>query len=100
MKEDSTRRTTGLVGRRGTIVLPAATRRRYGLIDGSLYVADERDDGVLIRMARAIPVGLNEVRAKIQQGLDELDRGEGIPGDQVEAEFKAKSRALRARHKG
>ncbi len=40
-----------------------------------------------------------EVRAKIQQGLDELDRGEGTPGDEVEAELKAMSRTSRARSK-
>jgi bifunctional DNA-binding transcriptional regulator/antitoxin component of YhaV-PrlF toxin-antitoxin module len=99
VKKNGGRQTTGHVGRRGTIVLPAATRRRYGLNDGSLYMADEREDGILIRVAKAIPLDLKEVRAKIQQGLDELDRGEGIPGDQAEAGLKAMSRAFRAQDK-
>jgi antitoxin ParD1/3/4 len=34
---------------------------------------------------------LVEMRKKIQAGLDQLDRGEGIPGDQVYAEMKKKS---------
>ncbi len=38
---------------------------------------------------------LEEVRRKVQLGLDELDRGEGIPGDQVLAELKQKSAEAR-----
>jgi antitoxin ParD1/3/4 len=38
---------------------------------------------------------LSEVRKKIQTGLDQLDRGEGIPGDQVYAQMKQKSAASR-----
>jgi len=33
---------------------------------------------------------LAEVRKKIQSGLDQLDRGEGIPGEQVFADMKKK----------
>ena len=40
-------------------------------------------------------VQLEEVRRKIQVGLDQLDRGEGIPCDQVLAELKQKSAASR-----
>jgi len=43
---------------------------------------------------------LDEVRRKIQTGLDELDRGEGIPGDQVLAQLKQKSAAARRVRKG
>ena len=43
---------------------------------------------------------LEEVRRKIQVGLDQLDRGEGIPGDQVLAELKQKSATLRRARKG
>jgi len=32
-----------------------------------------------------------EMRKKIQAGLDQLDRGEGIPGEQVFAEMRRKS---------
>jgi len=38
---------------------------------------------------------LNEVRKKIQTGLDQLDRGEGIPGDQAYAQMKQRSAAFR-----
>jgi bifunctional DNA-binding transcriptional regulator/antitoxin component of YhaV-PrlF toxin-antitoxin module len=90
-------RHSGHVGRRGTIVLPSATRRRYGLSDGSLFISEEREDGILIRPARATPLGLDEVRMKIRQGLDELDAGKGISGKQVETELKEMSKAYRAR---
>ena len=36
----------------------------------------------------------SEVRKKIQTGLDELDHGEGIPGDQVYAQMKKRSAAV------
>ena len=51
MRSETTR-----VGRRGTIVLPAALRRRLGLKAGSLMVAEEREGGILLRPAVALPV--------------------------------------------
>jgi antitoxin ParD1/3/4 len=38
---------------------------------------------------------LTEVRRKIQIGLDQLDRGEGIPGEDIYEEMKRRSKALR-----
>jgi antitoxin ParD1/3/4 len=38
---------------------------------------------------------LDEVRKKIQAGLDQLDRGEGIPGDLVYADMKKRSAEFR-----
>jgi AbrB family looped-hinge helix DNA binding protein len=90
---------SGHVGRRGAIVLPSSVRKRYGLQDGSLFISEEREDGVLIRPAMATPVDLSGVRLKIRQGIQELDEGKGIPGDQAEAELKAMSKAFRARRR-
>jgi len=42
---------------------------------------------------------MTEVRRKIQVGIDQLDRGEGIPGDQVEAKLKRVSAEFRANRK-
>ena len=42
---------------------------------------------------------MTEVRRKIQVGIDQLDRGEGIPGDQVEAKLKRMSAEFRAGRK-
>lgn len=38
---------------------------------------------------------LVEVRRKIQVGLDQLDRGEGIPGEEVYKEMKRRSQFVR-----
>jgi AbrB family looped-hinge helix DNA binding protein len=88
---------SGHVGRRGAIVLPSAVRKRYGLQDGSLFISEEREEGILIRPATATPLDLNEVRLKIRQGLEELDQRKGVPGDQAEAQLKAMSKAFRSR---
>ena len=97
MSKSSAVQYSGHIGRRGTIVLPSSVRKRYGLQDGSLFISEEREDGVLIRPAMATPLDLNEVRLKIRQGLKELDQGKGIPGEQVETELKARSKAFRTR---
>src|SRR5579871_5882747 len=44
------------VGKRGAIVVPAKLRRRFGIEEGSIVTAEERDDGILIRPAVVIPV--------------------------------------------
>jgi len=44
------------VGRRGTIVIPASLRRRFGIEDGTFVVAEARDEGVLIRPATVLAV--------------------------------------------
>jgi AbrB family looped-hinge helix DNA binding protein len=47
---------TSKVGKRGSIVIPARLRKRFGIEEGSLVVAEETDEGVLIRPAVAVPV--------------------------------------------
>lgn len=44
------------VGRRGAVVLPAKLRRRLGIEEGSFVVAEEREEGILIRPATVLPV--------------------------------------------
>jgi AbrB family looped-hinge helix DNA binding protein len=44
------------VGKRGTVVIPSALRRKYGLEEGSLVIAEGRDEGVLLRPVVALPV--------------------------------------------
>jgi antitoxin ParD1/3/4 len=39
-------------------------------------------------------IHISEVRKKIQTGIDQLDRGEGIPGDQVYAQMKQRRATL------
>ena len=47
---------TSKVGKRGTVVIPAALRRRFGIQEGSLVITEEREEGVLIRPAVVMPV--------------------------------------------
>jgi AbrB family looped-hinge helix DNA binding protein len=47
---------TGKIGKRGTYVIPADLRRRYGLEEGTLVIAEAKEDGILIRPAVALPV--------------------------------------------
>jgi AbrB family looped-hinge helix DNA binding protein len=49
---------TSRVGKRGTIVVPAKLRERYGLDEGVLVIAEAREDGILLRPAVAVPVEL------------------------------------------
>jgi AbrB family looped-hinge helix DNA binding protein len=42
------------VGKRGTIVVPAPLRKRYGLDEGTLVIVEESDEGILIRPAVAV----------------------------------------------
>lgn len=38
---------TNRVGRRGTIVIPAAIRHRFKIEEGPFVIVEEREDGVL-----------------------------------------------------
>ena len=44
------------VGKRGTIVIPARLRRRFGIEEGSVVLVEEGPDGVVIRPAAAVPL--------------------------------------------
>ena len=44
------------VGKRGAVVIPARLRKRFGIQEGTLVIAEEREEGVLIRPAVALPV--------------------------------------------
>ncbi len=47
---------TSRVGKRGTVVIPARLRKRFGIEEGSLVIAEERDGGIFIQPAVALPV--------------------------------------------
>jgi AbrB family looped-hinge helix DNA binding protein len=46
-------RETGKLGKKGVFTIPAVLRKRFGLHDGSLVIAEERDEGILLRPAVA-----------------------------------------------
>ena len=47
---------TSKIGKRGVFTIPAIMRKRFGMADGSLIIAEEREDGILLRPAIATPV--------------------------------------------
>lgn len=65
------------IGRRGTLVIPAALRRRFGLDEGSEVIAEETPEGILIRPAVTLPVEIYspERRAEflLSNAVDEGD---------------------------
>ncbi|MGB4594165.1 MAG: AbrB/MazE/SpoVT family DNA-binding domain-containing protein [Coriobacteriia bacterium] len=44
------------MGKRGTVVIPAETRRRYGLDEGEMLVMEEGAAGLVLRPVRAYEV--------------------------------------------
>jgi AbrB family looped-hinge helix DNA binding protein len=44
------------VGKRGAIIVPSRLRRKFGIEQGKLVVAEERPEGILIRPAVALPI--------------------------------------------
>jgi AbrB family looped-hinge helix DNA binding protein len=44
------------MGKRGTVVIPAELRTRYGLEEGTMIVAEPTPEGVLLRPAVTLPV--------------------------------------------
>lgn len=47
---------TCLIGKRGTVVLPANIRERFNVKEGDLFIVEEHDDGIILRPAVAVPI--------------------------------------------
>lgn len=47
---------TAKVGKRGTVVIPAKLRKKFGIEEGSSVLVVESPDGVIIRPAVTVPV--------------------------------------------
>ena len=54
------------VGKRGTVVIPAALRRRYGIEEGTMILAEAHEGGVLIRPAVVLPIEVYTAERKAQ----------------------------------
>jgi AbrB family looped-hinge helix DNA binding protein len=54
------------VGRRGAIVIPAGLRKKYGLEEGALLIAEPLLDGILLRPAVALSVEIYTPERKAQ----------------------------------
>ena len=57
---------TAKLGKRGTLVIPAKLRQRFALKEGDLLVTEEREDGILLRPAVAIPVEIYTPQRKAE----------------------------------
>jgi AbrB family looped-hinge helix DNA binding protein len=44
------------IGKRGTFVIPASLRRRFGLSEGTPVIAEETEEGILLRPAVTLPI--------------------------------------------
>lgn len=70
------------VGQKGTVVIPASIRRRFGLEEGSLVIAEEREEGILLRPAVAVPVEIytpeRQAEFLLSNALDEEDYAEAV----------------------
>jgi len=88
--------TTAIVGKRGTLVLPAPVRKRLGLTEGSLVTIEEEPDGGLrLRPAAAVPIEIysperraeflleNAVGARDYQRARRLVRELGLDPDSI-----------------
>jgi AbrB family looped-hinge helix DNA binding protein len=65
------------VGKRGAIIVPAGLRKRFGIEEGSMVIAEEKDDGILIRPAVVIAVEKYSPERKaeflLSNSVDETD---------------------------
>ena len=57
---------SGRIGKRGTFVIPALLRRRFGLAEGSEVIAEETQDGILIRPAVTIALEIYSPERKAE----------------------------------
>ncbi len=54
------------VGRRGTLVIPAKLRRRFGIEEGSEVIVEETAEGILIRPAVTVPLEIYSDQRKAE----------------------------------
>jgi AbrB family looped-hinge helix DNA binding protein len=65
------------VGKRGTVVIPARLRKRFGLEEGTSVLVDEGPEGIVIRPAVTVPVEIYTLERKaeflLQNAVDAKD---------------------------
>jgi AbrB family looped-hinge helix DNA binding protein len=58
------------IGKRGTVVIPAALRRRFALNEGDTVIIEEGENGVSVRPAIALPVEIYSPERKAELFLN------------------------------
>ena len=71
------------IGKRGTFVIPAKLRRRFGLSEGATVIAEETEEGILLRPAVTVPV----------ESYSAQRRAEFILSNSIDDEDYARARA-------
>lgn len=70
------------IGRRGMVVIPSQLRREFGLEEGSLVIAEKRDEGILFRPAVALPTEIyskeRQAEFLLSNAVDEADYQEAV----------------------
>lgn len=65
------------MGQRGTLVIPAKLRRRFGLKEGTTVIAEETEEGILLRPAVTVPIELYSVERQaeflLSNAIDDAD---------------------------
>lgn len=54
------------LGKRGTVVIPAVLRKRYGLKEGSQLIIEPMSDGVMLRPVVTLPVEIYSPERKAE----------------------------------
>jgi AbrB family looped-hinge helix DNA binding protein len=54
------------IGKRGTVVIPAALRRRFALREGATVIIEECENGVSVRPAVAMPIEIYSPERKAE----------------------------------
>lgn len=75
------------IGKRGTVVIPADARRRYGLDEGEMLVMEESAAGLLLKPVRAYEVEVYTVERRAEFLLNNAITAEEF--DQALAEVRA-----------
>src|ERR1700722_2751321 len=57
---------TSKVGKRGSVIVAARLRKRFGIEEGSIVITEEREDGILIRPAMTVPIEIYSPERKAE----------------------------------
>ena len=64
------------VGKKGTIVIPASLRKRFGVHEGDILITEDHGDGILIKRAVVLPIDVYSAERKAEFILSNTIDGE------------------------
>ena len=78
------------IGKRGTVVIPVALRRKYGFEEGSQIILEALNDGVLLRPVITLPLEIYSTERKAEFLLNNVI----TPGEYADAVKKVRAMGL------